>query len=30
MWATLFTIVLIIAAALNLLAIVTDYTSPES
>jgi len=30
MWATLFTIVLILAAALNLLAIVTEYTSPES
>ena len=30
MWATLFTIVLVLAAALNLLAIATEYISPES
>ena len=29
-WTTLFTIVLLLAAALNVLAIASDYTSPES
>ena len=29
-WTTLFTIVLFLAAALNALAIASDYTSPES
>jgi hypothetical protein len=30
MWATLFIIVLVLAAVLNLVAIVTEYASPES
>jgi hypothetical protein len=30
MWTTLFTVVLVLAAALNILAIVTDSEPPES